>query len=498
MHRVLCILATFAAQPLLPAQLLGPAVSTPLTATPGTAVNYTDIASGDMNGDGTPDVVALNFGEVAVLIADGSGAYQPQITTPLVFPVFFATTLKLADANGDGHLDAWVGANFGSGISVFFGDGLGNLTLGPTITGSPVFAIADINGDGAPDVIGSQSTGISVSLNDGAGNFAEPQLALPITSLGVQVLLVEDFDGDDITDILTLAAFGEWVLGRGDGTGGFTAVSQTPIDLLSTAIAADVDGDGAADVLASTPAGNSVLLRNDGTGTFATSESFTTAAFSELAVADIDSDGLIDVIGCNADGITVLLGDGTGGFTATEPTGAPATNDLVVGDFNLDGRVDAIALEAGSNAFVLHGNALPTPAGVTSFGAGTATCAGTIGIWATPEPQPGTPDFRVACSNVPRNRSGVLLIGVNGNPSGFDVPIVGVTLHVGPFSLPSALSSDAGGTASANLPIPPLPFAPTFPLYLQSLWLSDAGAGDTCSPALFELSSSRGLEVVVQ
>ena len=293
-------------------------------------------------------------------------------------------------------------------------------------------------------------------------------------------------------------AFGDWVIGLGDGAGGFTGITQLPLDLITSGVAVDVNGDGAADVLASSSFGTSVVLLNDGTGTFAASAPFASTNFTEIAVADVDADGLIDVIGTGSGGIAVFTGDGNGGFTAAEPPVGPVTTDLTVADVDANGRVDVLALEANANAFVLRRGALPTPAGVTSFGVGTPNCAGTIGIWATPEPRPDTPDFRVACSNVPRDRNGVLLIGISGDVNGVDLPGLGVKLHVGPLSLPYPLRSDVGGTASASLPIPPFPFAPWFPIYLQSFWLGDASAGDTCSPAMFELSSSRGLEVRVQ
>jgi len=60
------------------------------------------------------------------------------------------------------------------------------------------------------------------------------------------------------------------------------------------------------------------------------------------------------------------------------------------------------------------------------------------------------------------------------------------------------LRSDAGGTASSALPIPPLPQLSGVTVALQSFWLANPSLGNTCSTGLFELASSRGLELSIK
>jgi hypothetical protein len=60
------------------------------------------------------------------------------------------------------------------------------------------------------------------------------------------------------------------------------------------------------------------------------------------------------------------------------------------------------------------------------------------------------------------------------------------------------MTSDGGGAARGILPLPPHPFLAGLKVHLQSFWLADAGAGDTCSPAYADLASSRGLAIRLQ
>ena len=101
------------------------------------------------------------------------------------------------------------------------------------------------------------------------------------------------------------------------------------------------------------------------------------------------------------------------------------------------------------------------------------------------------------CSNTPANAAGLLAMGTrvtNGwNPLG-----LGLTFHLG-FAIPVAvMHSDPGGVGAAPLPIPAIPWLAGLTVHVQSFWIGDAGLGDTCSSASFELQSSRGLSITLQ
>ena len=110
---------------------------------------------------------------MSVLLGNGNGTFQAQQT--------FATgsdprSVALADVNGDGKPDLVV-ANYGSNtVSVLLGNGNGTFQAQQTFaTGSdPVsVAVGDVNGDGRPDLVVANfgSDTVSVLLNAGNGNF---------------------------------------------------------------------------------------------------------------------------------------------------------------------------------------------------------------------------------------------------------------------------------------------------------------------------------------
>jgi len=143
-------------------------------------------AIGDLNGDGILDVAAVGNwdgerGFVTVLLGKGDGTFQ-QLSSPLQTGGVDASSIQVADVNGDGVPDVLVvncapeGAKCGKAygvVSVFLGEGNGRLRLPETYnlggTGPFGFTVADLNGDGRLDVITTDfwDYEVSVLLNDG-------------------------------------------------------------------------------------------------------------------------------------------------------------------------------------------------------------------------------------------------------------------------------------------------------------------------------------------
>ena len=139
------------------------------------------IATGDLNNDGWPDLVLTNTSNdfIYVLINNQQGGFtQTVITAAPGTGAFAPAQLALADLNGDGNLDAVIGSLDG-GAGIYLGKGEGTLTYKGALT-NPVglqnpLVIADVNGDGIPDVCLLEGNTVGVFLGNRNGTF-EAQL----------------------------------------------------------------------------------------------------------------------------------------------------------------------------------------------------------------------------------------------------------------------------------------------------------------------------------
>ena len=112
-------------------------------------------------------------------------------------------------------------------------------------------AVADLDGDGDPDIVGAHAAGIVTYLNDGDGGFLQ---AATQDFPGLYNIAVGDLDGDGTNDLVATNqgyALEDVCLLLNDGTGLFQEVSRLSTGTSVVALAVgDLDANAFLDVVA--------------------------------------------------------------------------------------------------------------------------------------------------------------------------------------------------------------------------------------------------------
>lgn len=198
--------------------------------------------------------------------------------------------------------------------------------------------VANLDGDGALDVVAAGELGTFVLWNDGDGRFR------PFQVLDWPSALVElsDLDGDDRLDIVVPGVAGLGVFWN-EGNRLFTFSGELADVPPFTALAvADFVEDGRPDLLGFIP-GQLVLIRNTGDRTFAPAVEVDSAAPTyAMAVADLNGDLHVDVVAHSGNRLLAWGGDGSGGFLPLSTPQQFINAPIALMDVNRDGAIDVL------------------------------------------------------------------------------------------------------------------------------------------------------------
>lgn len=321
------------------------------------------LALGDTDADGDTDAVTVRNreGMGSVLANRGDGTLASPHREPVDIRDAPASDLIVADLDDDGLRDFVVAAPDSGWPRTYFAEPTGGYVPGPRIderSDRSSLAYADFNGDGFIDILaGEEAAAVQVLLNRGDRTFEVG----PEVRVDGEFVAAGDMNGDGLVDAVAGDGRRIYVL-LGDGAGGLAEHTNVvnPFggrDLMLE----DAGGDGSLDVLVLDYRGV-MLLRNDGTGTLDEPILVVEAEDMEtLASGDVNGDGLSDLVVFGYNEVAVALADGVGGFTVDRrypiDSAASATISQVgaIGDINGDDAPDIVLpLDEGRTSVMLN------------------------------------------------------------------------------------------------------------------------------------------------
>jgi hypothetical protein len=296
------------------------------------------------------------------------------------------------DFDGDGEVDLALAKNSGypevnDHIKLMKGDGAGGFTplsatdVGNSASGPFGLAAGNFDGDGYPDLAVTMydSGTVKIYLNDGAGAFTEAGGSPVTVGAGPLRVVTADLNNDGAADLVVSNYDGNSIsvlLGNGDGTfsaapGSSQALGTNPLGLTG----ADINGDGNPDVVVTNRGASTFsLYTGNGDGTFQPGQDYGTGAGPiSLVSGDFDGDGKTDAVVANSAGNTVSVflqtecapppsgmlswwaGDGNaadliGNNDGTLVNGAGYTAGMVGQAFSFDGADDYVDLPAAATS----------------------------------------------------------------------------------------------------------------------------------------------------
>lgn len=236
--------------------------------------------------------------------------------------------LTVADVNGDGNEDVFIGGGANQAGVLYLHDGKGKLTATQqkafekdSALEDTAAAFLDVDGDGDRDLMvgnGGNQVGdeklyrTRLYINNGRGVFEASNQVLPSTFKNIAVIAPEDFDNDGDIDVFigSRSVVGNYGLdpdhifleNNGDGTFADAterlAYDTKQAGMVTDAIWIDINGDGRKDLITVADWGKPIIYKNSGKrlSKINTALDSLSGWWNTVKAEDLDNDGDYDLI----------------------------------------------------------------------------------------------------------------------------------------------------------------------------------------------------------
>jgi hypothetical protein len=359
-----------------------------------------ELTTGDLDGDGDPDVITTNSGRDNVSWYPNLGGGSFGLPVVVETGHDGASGCAVADLDGDGALALAVTGIYADDVR-WLGS-VGSVVTGPTVLATGLdragqVLAGDLDGDGDMDLAVRASTADAVVWLEGlVGGVFGPAVQIDGPS-DPEDLAMGDIDGDGDPD-LVVAALGAGKVFAYLNVGGVWLKQTALVTPSPLAVGlADIDNDGDLDLAVAPNIGPAVVAQNDGSGNFFEPRTFlpNTLIPHHVRAADVDLDGDLDLVVADENKLQVdwieNLGrdtDGDGLADLEDICPLDPTNPDVDGDGVCDSAPVVATDTGGGAAPVDTGSAPPAPEDPPAA--------------AAPEPAPDAKAAETSCASTPR------------------------------------------------------------------------------------------------
>jgi gliding motility-associated-like protein len=291
-----------------------------------TAINIASLSlhikCGDLNGDGRPDLIVTESGandKVFILknISTGVGNFAFTPPTSITLAGKRPKRIEIADLDLDGKPEVLLTSQGSNVVTVL----INQSTLAapsfspaspievviPSIVSTEGLAVADLNGDGLPEIVTAQFQTTSnlyvIENNSSPGSIATGAITTLTVGTPIKNIRIGDLDGDSKADIaftqLISSSIGIF-LNQSSSSVSFAALKAFETDVTPWGIDfGDLDGDGKTDIAVASLTKKSLTIFNNksSTGSLAFNRVIQPTAYinRHISIGDVDTDGKPDI-----------------------------------------------------------------------------------------------------------------------------------------------------------------------------------------------------------